>query len=503
MKKRYLIPAAALAMFVSMSLASCGSSVANAGEAFKLLSIDDLKENSSEDKKIKVEFWHSFGHNIAKELNPLIDQFEVEMAKQGIYIDVNAKSIGGGYDGLRSRVNQGTKTNSIPTMILGYPDHFADYIASDILLPLDNFVNASDKEIGFTEEDKEDFVESYWKENQMMKDNKQIIAGIPFNKSTEIMYYNASVVNPILEDNGWLVDGKWKNPTWDQLWTVSTTLKDKVSKGTCTWTYNNANYSATKTTYPVYIDSEANFFITTGRQWSQKGQDVYTKLDENGNGLVVFDNETTKTAQNYFKEKADAGLWNLPKKVNQSYGSNLMVNNEAFISIGSTAGVNNNASTKYELGVTGIPQKSYDENAVQSVIQQGTNAAILTKNSNNLTRLASWLLIRYLTSTDVTAKFSMATGYLPVRESAVDSEEFQEFLKDADSIFGGATAKAINSAYDQNDYFYTDVAFPKSSIVRDECDTMIQSIYCNNKDINKAMEDAYKRLKDYKIACDK
>ena len=286
-------------------------------------------------------------------------------------------------------------------------------------------------------------------------------------------------MNPILEDNGWLVDGKWKNPTWDQLWTVSTTLKDKVSKGTCTWTYNNANYSATKTTYPVYIDSEANFFITTGRQWSQKGQDVYTK------------------------EKADAGLWNLPKKVNQSYGSNLMVNNEAFISIGSTAGVNNNASTKYELGVTGIPQKSYDENAVQSVIQQGTNAAILTKNSNNLTRLASWLLIRYLTSTDVTAKFSMATGYLPVRESAVDSEEFQEFLKDADSIFGGATAKAINSAYDQNDYFYTDVAFPKSSIVRDECDTMIQSIYCNNKAINKAMEDAYKRLKDYKIACDK
>ena len=68
-------------------------------------------------------------------------------------------------------------------------------------------------------------------------------------------------------------------------------------------------------------------------------------------GKVVFKNETALAAQQYFTEKANQGIWNIPNKVNQSYGSALMNNLEAFISIGSTAGVNNNASPKYELNV--------------------------------------------------------------------------------------------------------------------------------------------------------
>ena len=112
-----------------------------------------------------------------------------------------------------------------------------------------------------------------------------------------------------------------------------------------------------------------------------------------------------------------------------SYGSKVMKNLEAFISIGSTAGVKNNTDARYELKVTKIPQRSYDENeAIQAAIQQGTNCTILSKNSNNLTRLAAWLLIRYMTSTESTTFFSKSTGYLPVRQSAIDTDEYQRFL---------------------------------------------------------------------------
>ncbi len=505
LRKKIIIPA--LAVLLLPVLTSCNdSSVENAGEDFEVYSIQQLKERATKDNPVKVEFWHSFGHNISQHLDPLIEDFQQEMENQGIYITVNAKSIGGGYDGLRARVNQGTKTNSIPTMILGYPDHFADYIANDILLPLDEYIGSSDTEIGFTDDEvANDFVPSYWAENQMVsKDGKNIVAGIPFNKSTEVMYYNASVVDPILEANGWLTtDGQWDTPTWDELWTVASTLKEKVANGTCSWKYNadgkTATITAKKSDYPVYIDSEANFFITTARQWSNdKDQAVYTRVDANGNGTVVFDNAVTREVQAYFMEKAEAGLWNLPAKVNQGYGSNMMVNNEAFISIGSTAGVNNNASTKYEMKVAPIPQKSYEE-GVQAVIQQGTNAAILKNNSNNYTRLAAWLLIRYLTSTDITSQFSMKTGYLPVRKSALNSDEFQEFLADANSIFGGDTAKAINSAYSQQSYFYTDPAFQGSSLVRDVVDLMVQTIYCNGATVDSAMQVAYQSLRDYKI----
>lgn len=510
MKKKFLAIALA-ALILPFTLTSCGDSVENAGEAFKLISVEDLKAKTSEAKPVKVEFWHSFGHNITKHLNPLIEEFEAKMATEEIYIDVVTKQIGGGYDGLRSRVNQGTKSNSIPTMILGYPDHFADYIGSEILLPLDEFVNASDKEnIGFTDDEiQNDFVSTYWAENQLIgKDGKTITAGIPFNKSTEVMYYNASAVDPILEANGWLTNGRWVNPTWEQVWTVSQVLKDKSLSNSLSWVHNGATYNVSIRTpnkfYPVYIDSKANFFITTARQWAENAEaasSVYTKIDSTGKGIVCFDNDTTKAAQAYFLEKAAAGLWNVPDKVNQSYGSNLMVNNEAFISIGSTAGVNNNDSSKYEMKVTTIPQKTYD-NGVQAVIQQGTNAAILTKNSNNYTRLAAWLLIRFLTSTDVTAEFSMNTGYLPVRKSARETAEFSEFIADANSIFGGATAQAIVAADAQTNYFYTDPAFSGSSIVRDVVDTMVQTIYCQNKEVDAAMQTAYSELRDYKITCE-
>ncbi len=511
-KKFFAIAFSALILPLTFSLTSCGDSVENAGEAFKLLSVDDLKVKSSEASPITVEFWHSFGHNITNQLTPLIERFEEEMAEKEIYIDVVAKQIGGGYDGLRSRVNQGTKSNSIPTMILGYPDHFADYIGSGILLPLDDYVNASDKEnIGFTQDEIEnDFVATYWSENQLIgKDGETITAGIPFNKSTEVMYYNASAVDPILEKNGWLSeDGQWVNPTWEQLWKVSEELKTKSLNNALSWQYNGAKYEVSIRTpskfYPVYIDSKANFFITTARQWAEDltaASEVYTKLDSTGKGIICFDNQTTKTAQAYFVEKAKEGLWNVPDKVNQGYGSNLMVNNEAFISIGSTAGVNNNDSSKYEMKVTTIPQKSYDS-GVQAVIQQGTNAAILTKNSNNYTRLAAWLLIRYLTSTDITAEFSMNTGYLPVRKSARETDEFKTFISSKDSIFGGATAQAIVAADAQTNYFYTDPAFSGSSIVRDEVDTMIQTIYCQNKDVAEAMTSAYSKLRDYRLTCE-
>lgn len=54
----------------SASLTSCGNSVANAGEAFEMKTLDDLRANSTEDKPIQVSFWHSFGHNIASQLEP-------------------------------------------------------------------------------------------------------------------------------------------------------------------------------------------------------------------------------------------------------------------------------------------------------------------------------------------------------------------------------------------------------------------------------------------------
>lgn len=503
-------------MLAATSLTSCGNEyfVENAGEALEIKTIEDLKNNSSKDKPIVVRFWHSFGGTITEQLDPLIDEFEEKMQEQGIYIEVKSLSTGGGYDGLRQRVNSNVAVNKLPTMVLGYPDHFADYINSGILLPLDDFVK--DENIGMVgKDDYDDIYENYKTENYLDidGDGDTEIAGIPFNKSTECMYYNCSAVDPILEEKGYLdADGNWSEPTWEQVWDVSQTLRDKIAAGTLKWGENNA-YQPKKTDYPVYIDSESNFFITTARQWcntEEEAKQVYTTSTSVSSGQVRFNNATTKAAQNYFYQKAQNGLWNIPPKVSQSYGSKVMQNLEAFISIGSTAGVKNNSSAKYDLKVTTVPQRSYDGTSVNAVIQQGTNAAILSKNSNNLTRLSAWLLIKYLTSTEVTTRFSKQTGYMPVRKSAVESEEYQNFLALADNdadktsldyVRYGTVAKAINAATIENKYFFTDPAFKGSSIIRDKLTTLIKSIYVTGLTIDEAYETVYNGLKKDGFEC--
>lgn len=199
-------------------------------------------------------------------------------------------------------------------------------------------------------------------------------------------------------------------------------------------------------------------------------------------------------------------------------GSKVMKNLEAFISIGSTAGVKNNTDARYELKVTKIPQRSYDENeAIQAAIQQGTNCTILSKNSNNLTRLAAWLLIRYMTSTESTTFFSKSTGYLPVRQSAIDTDEYQRFLGLANKKLEDITdpnekveyasfvnvSRAINAANSEKEYFYVDKAFKGSSVIRGKLDNLIQTIYVTGKSIDFAYESIYNSLRKQGITCEK
>lgn len=500
----------------ALSLTACGNNlVAAAGEEFKLLTLDDLRASSSQENPLEVIYWDSFSSPYDAEVDNLVENFEDVMADEGIYIDVKVTHLSGGYDAIRASVNMGASRGAVPTLCLGYPDHFSDYIANDILLPLDEFVNASDPNIGMSGDySADDFVESYWDE-VLMNDNNgdEIIAGIPFNKSTEVMYYNASVVDPILVEEGIIekVGDPWSQPTWDDVAKVSANIANKIkASGSIEWTYQGVKQKSSTVNYPTYIDSPSNFFITAVKQFcktAEEANNVYTSKD----GKAVFLNNTAVEAMQWFYNKSLEGregtnpediwgLWNLPDAVagGGSYGSDYMTLNRAFISIGSTAGVKHNASKNYDMKCAPIPQMSHDNN-FNAVIQQGTNIAILKPNSNNLTRLAAWLLIRYMTNTENTMNFSINTGYMPVRESALNSETYQAFLADENDVFTGITARALIAANSQKNIFYTDPAFVGSSIIRDEVEEMVKKIFTENGDIVECMRDSYEQLKRYRI----
>lgn len=537
--KKKIILTAVNALVLSLALASCGqtnnsSTNGNTGESnpstpdatIDPSEVNELKSVYDElkaGKKVSFEFWHSFGDAVSAPLNELIAEFEDSMTEQGFNIEVNVTNKGGGYDGLRSSVNLGADSGSIPTLVLGYPDHFADYIKQDLLQPLDNYAYNSNAEIALEGVSKtsNDFITSYWDETQMVINGATHVAAIPFNKSTEIMYYNSSMVDPVLKELGYITYdeatntyGDWVNPTWEQLFKVGEYIN--TNKNTLTYTYNNATYKIDNDMqYPIYVDSQANFFITTSRQWNGAGN--YTTIDSTGKGTVTAYNDANKAVQEYFLAQAKNRIFQFPGAGGTgSYGSSYMATNKAFISIGSTAGVKNNASKNYYLKTTTVPQKEYGANANNAVIQQGTNLAILKKASDKYQMMASWLLIKYLSSAESQVYFSTETGYLPVRQSARETESFKKLLNchtwnfstlsTEDKMYYSQNAevsKGINSALAETNYYYTDPAFNGSSIVRDELETCVNDMYLFGKTFDQAMNAFYNTLAKSRISLKK
>ena len=155
-----------------------------------------------------------------------------------------------------------------------------------------------------------------------------------------------------------------------------------------------------------------------------------------------------------------------------SYTSGLFVSDsgiKSYMSIGSSAGATHQRPTKgadgnypFEVGITTIPQVDASN---AKVISQGPSLCIF-KKANAQEVAASWLFVKYLTTTvDFQAEFSMASGYVPVIKSVANNEVYAEFVAGAD---GGdnVAALAAKVCLEQVDAYYTSPAFPGSSEAR-------------------------------------
>jgi multiple sugar transport system substrate-binding protein len=230
--------------------------------------------------------------------------------------------------------------------------------------------------------------------------------------------------------------------TWDDLDLWAETLVDPD--------YVVGEYDEDTCQYLINFDSPANFFINSVRMWDGG----YTNTD----GEILIDDPNTIEMLNYAKERFENNTFSLPIVWNESYGSNNFIAGDICMSVGSTAGVDYNIPVPgtFEMGVLPVPQYDLDN---KSAVQQGPNIAIMS-NSTDAERLASWLLIRFLTNAENTAAWAMDTGYLPVRYSAFESDAYQEFLSNDDPVTTDYYfALAAQAAYRQIDYYDYDPAF--------------------------------------------
>lgn len=465
-----------------------------------MATLAELKEATD----VKVVFRVSFGGDIRNAIQTVIDEFQREWPNVTVEMEV----VTGNYDTLKTKNGYSIDAGTLPTISVGYPDHFSEYLIRGSLQSLDIFTNSTDvgitdtgKEVkvGYTEEELNDFVSGYIKENKQY-DTNGTLYGLPLNKSTEAFFYNKSFFEYF----------ELEVPkTWDDVKTVSQkimteilpSLTEEEAKEEGAWLEEiYTQYKANKF-MPMMYDSTGNFFTTICHQWGGKYTTAiyrqgaegkfYTDLQK-GN-LNFKDDEKVLEAMTYMQNLAKDGYVNFPNYWESNYGSNFFVTGNIVMNIGSSAGSSYYNSAKCEVGITTVP---YYNEANKCVIQQGTNICMFT-TATKLEKLAGWLFIKELLKPENTVNFAIATGYLPVRVSSYSLETYTDFLKS--TLITAAVHKAIAEyTTDTTWSFFVDPAWNGSSKVRDECGNAALAIMTlfNNPEgqVAKAIADAVGRI---------
>lgn len=472
-----------LALLLTASLASCGgdessssSKVESGSVAVSESSTEEVKAMELDtDEDISIDFWHTMG-NTGDKYNALLKGIQ-DFEETYPNITVEEKSTGGGYDDCRDAIVKGIQIKTTPNLAYAYPDHVALYNTSDRTRVLDDFIN--DPTYGFNGDDIDDFVPAFYAEGSSFGDDSMYL--LPFSKSTEVLYYNETAFT----DNGWTV------PTsWDEVWAVSKTILESETG------QHKDSTGAVIPVIPFAIDSGANWFITMTEQLGT----TYTSLDENGEGSYDFNTEANRAQVAALKEAYEKGYMTSKG----AYGNFINVNSENplfYMAVGSSAGCTYHVPKKidgdypFQVGIATIPQFDQDN---KKVISQGPDVVMLKSYNEDShmaeqEELASWLFMKFITGTDFSAQFSMASGYIPVRESSIETAAYKTFLAKADGTNNNDNIKALAAkiAMDQADFYYTSVSFDGSSLARSEVETLItQSLTATDKTIADLFADA-------------
>ena len=401
-----------------------------------------IPEGGYDGSEVTIVFYHTMGESLRNVLETYIAEFNQ------LYPNITIKHEQvGGYDDVRDQIKTELTTDAQPNIAYCYPDHVALYNMTGKVITLDDLIastieitraDGTTEVLGLTAEQIADFIPGYYNEGKVYGDGKMYT--MPMSKSTEVLYYNAT----FFEQHNLTVP-----TTWEEMEAVCEQIK-----------------AIDPTSIPLGYDSESNWFINMCMQY---GSDYTSATGDH----YLFDNETNFNFVKMFREWYQKGYVST-ETIYGTYTSGLFNGSDSvqsYMCIGSSAGANHQRPTAnadgtapFEIGIATIPQVNPEK---PQVISQGPSLCIFS-SENVQEVIASWLFIKYLTTTvEFQAAFSMTSGYVPVLKSVADNEIYADFLAKANGT-NYVTALSAKVCLEQADAYYVSPAFNGSSTARDE-----------------------------------
>jgi len=364
MKKLLIIPA--LLMIAAMAFAGGGGQAASSGG------------------KTKVVFWHAMGGRNQEALNKLIvafnasqDKIEVEGQYQGNYDDAITK--------LRA-----TPKGSGPDVMQLYDIGTRWAIDSKTTLKMQDFINRDKYDIS----DYEPNILAYYALDGQLY-------SMPFNCSSPVIVYNKEALaktgldpnkafatmddclatGKAMKAAGLEIGGSFTNYSWVFEQLVSIQDKDMLDNG------NGRKGKATKV---IANDALLNIFTKLNTIYRDPSNKIF------GKGTGESKNQFATGTIGYIVDSCSV-----------------------YVDISAAAG------GKFSVGFAPVPKVNSGDSGGVSV---GGGSLWLMDNGDNKRADAAWEFVKFVTGAQQQAEWSIGTGYLPIRKSALNLPFYQDYI---------------------------------------------------------------------------
>ena len=366
---------------------------------------------------VEITFWHAMNGDLEKTLQNLTDKFME--SNKNITVTLQNQS---SYPDLQQKITATTASpKDLPTLTQAYPHWMVNAVQDELLVDLKPYIE--NETIG--DKNYNNILEGFRKGSEI--DGK--VYGIPFNKSTEVIWYNKTLFDEL---------GLEVPTTFEEFAQVSKTITEK------------------KGIVGAGFDSLNNFYTT---YLKNKGVDFNSETD-------VTSAESVEAA-NYYLDGVKEGYFRIAGTDN--YLSGPFAAEQLGMYVGSNAGesfVKQGVDGKFEIGVAAYP--------AESVMQQGTDLYMFS-NATAEQRTAAFEFLKFLTSTENQVTWGVETGYIPATQDAITTEDYTNsgslvapILSDATSknLFINKVAQGVDSAYNEAKVVMEDILSDKNSDVK-------------------------------------
>jgi basic membrane protein A len=330
-------------------------------------------------ENINLVFWHNQAPDSfrGKLLDEIITDFERKYPEINVIATYQSD-----YTSLYKKLVAAIAAGGTPDVAVSYPSMVSDYLKAGVVQELDPYI--SDPVIGLTAEDMSDIYPGYLAEGRFPAYGNKYYT-FPFAKSAEGMWYNLD----LLKEAGYDAPPK----TWAEFEEMALAVHEKTGKIGYAY-YENAS------TLDCWLFSRGAARVNADQT------------------EAIFNGPEAVEALAMMKRLIDAGAAVKPEG---SYAdqSEFGKGNVAF-TFGSTSGtfyyqqaVVDSGNLVKEYGHTLPPQS--DPEKPGTVLYGGSLVMFKTTEAK---QKAAWLFIKHFSSTEQTAKWGSASGYMPVRASA-------------------------------------------------------------------------------------